>query len=666
VCAAGPARGTTRQEGGAWVIENAAIRVRIDPAPGTVQVTDKRAGGRTWSQPTRNEGAWLPGPAPRYRNGRALPPPADGVAFDSDIGGPKNTRVPLTVTFSVPADSALLAVAADTPDHDSAMATSPFMNFFLLDAPRGVLAVAYQSNGQLYPLNAMPTRALSFDTGRLDMPWFGVTDLAGGAGYMVLLDTPADGMVHCDTCRVGGRPLAVPRLAWQPSLGRFGYARRFECRFFVDGGYVAQALAYREVARAQGLLVTLADKARANPEVAKLLGAVDIWGGNAEFARAARAAGVGTMLLSGDFSAGEAGAIDSLGCLAGIYDNYCDIMPIAPGGTIDAGHDSIPAHVVMQADGSRMSAHLDWASGKQWMKRCPSFWQPAARAAIPPDLRARPFTARFIDVITAESPYECFDPAHPVTRTDYAKLGAALLGYVGSLHQVVGGEMGIWWAVPDADYFEGMMSGGYRYYAWPAGQLMHPRTKDERFSAPGNASFNQPWSEYARWGIGFASRVPLWELVFHDCVVSTWYWGDSNDWLLEAAPELTARKDLFNILYGTMPLLWAGRPESGWMLDRAAFLRTARTVAPVFAALGGAAMVSHQFVTADGAVQRTRFSNGAEVVANFGASPYDAAIGGATHRLPENGFAVVAPGFTAFRELTGGREVTTVGGRAIE
>jgi hypothetical protein len=115
-----------------------------------------------------------------------------------------------------------------------------------------------------------------------------------------------------------------------------------------------------------------------------------------------------------------------------------------------------------------------------------------------------------------------------------------------------------------------------------------------------------------------------------------------------------------------MPLLWAGRSGNGWSLDRAAFLRTARTVSPVFGALAGTAMLSHEFLTPDGAVQRTRFSNGIEVEVNFGKAPIDATVGGGIHRLGENGFAAAGPGFAAFRELLEGHEVTTVNGRPID
>ncbi len=43
---------------------------------------------------------------------------------------------------------------------------------------------------------------------------------------------------------------------------------------------------------------------------------------------------------------------------------------------------------------------------------------------------------------------------------------------------------------------------------------------------------------------------PSGELVYHDCVVAQWYWGDYNNKL----PTLWDRRDLINALYGTPPV----------------------------------------------------------------------------------------------------------------
>ena len=41
-------------------------------------------------------------------------------------------------------------------------------------------------------------------------------------------------------------------------------------------------------------------------------------------------------------------------------------------------------------------------------------------------------------------------------------------------------------------------------------------------------------------------RVPLWGLVYHGCLQSYWYWGDSANHM----PELMGLRDAFCTLYG--------------------------------------------------------------------------------------------------------------------
>ncbi|GIV15485.1 MAG: hypothetical protein KatS3mg022_0920 [Armatimonadota bacterium] len=316
---------------------------------------------------------------------------------------------------------------------------------------------------------------------------------------------------------------------------------------------------------------------------------------------------------------------------------------------------SSPTARVLKADGERMTA---WRTmeGLQYMKRCPALWLRAAQKVIPAALKSYPFLARFIDVTTAEGLYECYDPKHPLTRTDKRECGQNLLAYVRSLGLVAGGEHGIWWATPHLDYIEGMMS-SYQF-SWPAGHLIRPQSKEQRFTDPWGNQL-PAWSEYERWGIGYRYRIPLWELVFHDCVVSTWYWGDSSDWLLQAAPEVTDKKDLFNILYGTIPLMWLD-PRGAWNSDRQRFVRTYRLTSKLHEAVATQEMLSHEFLTPDHAAQRTRFADGTVCVVNFGEQPYTLKVSNQNLVLPRYGFWVKGPRVEQSRVLVNGETVTTV------
>ena len=103
------------------------------------------------------------------------------------------------------------------------------------------------------------------------MAFYGVTD--GRAGQMTILETPDDAAMHLIALE---NRLALAQ-EWQGQKGQFGYARRLRYVFFEEGGHVAMAKRSRAYAQKIGLLKTLAEKRKANPNVDLLMGA-GIWG----------------------------------------------------------------------------------------------------------------------------------------------------------------------------------------------------------------------------------------------------------------------------------------------------------------------------------------------------------------------------------------------------
>ncbi|MHB8900968.1 MAG: glycoside hydrolase, partial [Thermoguttaceae bacterium] len=633
-------------------LENSRLHVSLDPQVGTLRVLDRTSGREWFSAHRRQEGG-----EPRFRDLHRLPGPAPAAAFEADFGSTDQRPNTLQVTLRLADDASDLWVEADMPERDAAIKPFAFLDPLVTESDRAVIAVADYGNGHLYPANTKTPMRSHFSASRLDMPWVGVCDLEHGAAYMVLVDTSDDGYVTCRSEAADGPDFAAPQVHWAPSQGKFAYARKLLYHFAPRGGYVTLAKRYRAYAAEHGLLVKLADKLAKNPNLERLFGAPDLWGdASLQFARQAKAAGVDKMLIHGRAAPADMKAINQLGYLTSEYDNYTDVLPIAQGKSVDSSHDRIPESVVQKADGERMTAWLTFDKKQQYMKRCPALWVASARVVVPKVLAEQPFLGRFVDVTTAEDLYECYDPNHPLTGGQKRQCGVDLLAFMRSQGLVVGGEHGIWWGVPGLDYIEGMMSGGYA--SWPAGHLIHPKTKDQGFDSPWGGKYGK-WDDYDKWGIGHESRVPLWELVFHDCVVSTWYWGDSSDFLLDAAPEITAKKDAFNILYGTIPLMWANQ-EGAWHKARDVFLRTYRNTCKLHEAIAGAEMLSHEWVTPDRAVQRTRFSDGTEVAVNFGAEPRSVSLDGKDRLLPQYGFAVKGPKIEQSLVLEGGQPVTTI------
>jgi hypothetical protein len=634
------------RDGDAWVVRSPAIEVRLTPGKnGQFTVRDRRA-NLTWTMPDKE-----------VRDFQEVAPIADGLAVRMPLwtGG---KPFPTTLRLTVPADDAatlVAEIAADDPE--TPVESALFLPPLARDADGLALAVADYANGHLYPLDRHPSPVRWLHGGRMDQPLLGVVGDGGtGAGYALILETPDDAVVECKAQRFGGRDLAAPWIFWHGQKGRFGDARRTRYTFLSAGGYVSVAKTYRAYAKDHGLLVTLAEKAKANPNVERLYGAVNVWGASSRFLDEARAAGVERAIFNGRHPRPVVERANALGYLAGEYDNYTDVEPIPPGGARDSTHDRIPETVVQEADGARKKAWLTYDGKTQFMKRCPALWVESAKDVVPQALAERPYSARFIDVTTAEDLYACYDPAHPLTQTEKRQCGVDLLGYVRSLGLVVGGEHGIWWSVPQLDYAEGMMSHNHSF-AWPAGHLIRPKAKDETYTGPYKPSGT--WETYARDGIGHETRIPLWELVFHDCIVTTWYWGDSTDFLSAVDPENWGRKDAFNVLYATMPMLWANG-EGGWQTDRERAVRTCRVTGRLNRVLAPQEMLSHEWLTPDRALQRTRFADGTEVVVNFGDAPREATVGGAKYLLPKHGFAVAGPDVSQSLALVDGKPVLTL------
>ncbi len=470
------------------------------------------------------------------------------------------------------------------------------------------------NEGILYPVDDERSRPLwlvGYSGHGLSMAWFGVTD--GGVvsaeadeaspGLMSIVETPDDMRLRIG--RMGG-DLLVAQPIWQPQKGRWGDARRLRYVLFEDGGYVAQAKRYREYARSLGRLVTLREKARVNPNVDRLVGSVNVWTWQEDKVEAIeelKRSGVEQVLFSNAKSAGEIDLCNQRGYLSSRYDIYQDVYP--PGKPPWANHEGWPQDLVLDGRGRRVrgweirSKQGNFPGGVV----CSIPGLARARKKIPQELREKHYLCRFIDTTTASAFKECYNPAHPTTRRQDKDHKMGLLRFVSQqMKLVTGSETGIDCAVPYVHYFEGMLSLG-PYRLPDAGRNM--------------IDVAEPTEDILTFQVGPRYRVPLWELVYHDCVVSTWYWGDYNNKI----PAVWDLRDLWNILYGTPPM-WMFNEEI-WEKNRERFLRCCRSVCPVVRQVGYEEMVSHRFLTADHTVQRTEFSDGTRVTVNFGKRPYE-------------------------------------------
>ncbi|HTL18065.1 MAG TPA: glycoside hydrolase [Patescibacteria group bacterium] len=435
------------------------------------------------------------------------------------------------------------------------------------------------------------------------MPFFGETD--GARGYVAILETPDDASIRI--ARHDGMLTIAPE--WESQVGKFGYARRIRYIFLEQGGHVAMAKKYRNYSKKAGLLKTLAEKRDANSNVDRLIGAVNVWcwdKDSIEIVNEMQRAGIQRLLWSNRQTPDNLTALNALGVLTSRYDIYQDVMAttnfsrlrwIHPDWTTNAW----PNDIILDPRGN-------WLKGWGVESRngplipcgvlCDRFGPDFARERVPAELATHPYLCRFIDTTTAAPWNECYSPDHPMTRSESRKWKMELLRYISRDNKLVtGSETGHDAAVPFVHYFEGMMSLG-PYRVPDAGRRM------------AEIWTNVP-AQVAKFQLGHKYRLPLWELVYHDCVVAHWYWGDYNNKL----PALWDKRDLFNALYGVPPMFMFDRKL--WETSKDRFVRSYQNTCPLIRRVGYQEMINHQFLTADRNVQETTFANGVRVIVNF-------------------------------------------------
>jgi hypothetical protein len=555
-------------------------------------VTDKRS-GQTWQQ---------------------QPPAAGLIVKDAAQTSSTSLRLSIwdavndlplsaTITLGLVKPEITVRVSASGPVTQPVAFPAPFVT------SGKTWLVVPMNEGILYPVgdaSIPPTTLTTYSGHGLCMPWFGVFRAPDGGGMMAIVKTPDDARVEI-TRRAGTGLFIQPE--WEASHGAFSYDRSLTYVFFNKGGYVAQAKRYRAYAQATSLFRTLAQKQQTVPAINKLIGAVNVWNWDMDkvaLCREMRAAGMTHVLWSSGGSPAEIAQINSLGYLTSRYDIYQDVYP--PGAPKWLNQAGWPADLVRLPNGDWMKGWADKekAGGTEvvYQGGVINSQRGLARAkeVIPEDLKTTAYGCRFIDTTTASPWREDYDPAHPLTRSQDRAYKMALLKFCAQdMHQVVGTETGIDPSVPYADYYEGMLSLG-PYRLPDAGSDM--------------IGYRVPTPDFLKFQVGHYYRVPLWELVYHECVVAQWYWGDATN----KSPEAWPQRDLFNILYATPPLFLFDKAR--WQKDKAHFVKTYQTVCPVARRLGSDEMLSHQFLTADHAVQQTCWSSGACITVNFGTTPY--------------------------------------------
>ena len=574
-------------------IRNDALVVTLHTTDGVLSVVDKRTGD-TWTQrPVSGRGALLSAEG----RGRVIRWTWRDVRSGLDLQ--------VTAELEGNRPELVLAIVAEGEFAVPIAFPHPFVT------ERGTYLVVPMNEGISYPVEdetIEPMRLIAYGGHGICMSFFGATD--GQRGMMALIETPDDAAIRIE--RLDGMLCITPE--WDSQKGHFGYPRKLRYVFFDRGGHVGFCKYYRNYAQAQRRFKTLAEKRAENPNVDLLIGAVNVWCWERPpvlIATEMRALGMHYALWSECNQPDDIRSLNELGYLTSTYDIYQDVMNPEIYPKLQWIHPrwpekAWPKDLMLGPDG-------DWIKGWEIETKdggmypcgvtCDRQAPPYARERTGRELQTLPYTCRFIDTTTATPWRECYHPDHPLTRSESREWKMRLLQIVSEeMHLVTGTETGHDAAVPYVHYFEGMLSLG-PYRVPDAGRDMQ-RIWDEVPDLVG------------KFQMGHRYRLPLWELVYHDCVLAHWYWGDYSNKL----STLWDKRDLFNVLYGTAPMFMFDRDV--WQRYQERFVQSYRTVCPVARAVGYAEMTDHRFLTGDRDVQQTVYANGVTVTVNFSDQEY--------------------------------------------
>ena len=310
-----------------------------------------------------------------------------------------------------------------------------------------------------------------------------------------------------------------------------------------------------------------------------------------------------------------------LGYLVGPYDSYHSIHHPNEKNTWETAQFDLflyESGAIVNADGTKNKGfkqkgyHLSPLVAKPYVESRVN----GIVAQMPTD-----FNSWFIDCDAYGELFDDYSPSHPATQLDDMNARLARMAWIRDTHDMtIGSEGGSAYAAATIHFAHGMMSpvigwgdpdmkdknspyymGGYWPPEAPAVHVKQVPLKERYFYLYYDPRF----------------RLPLYQIVFHDSVVTTHHWGYSS-LKFKNAVETVA---LLELLYNVPPLYHLNTARfakyKAWIKRHYAFF------SPLHRQIGGKTMTDFEWLRDDKQVQRTEFGDTAEIFANFGTERFE-------------------------------------------
>lgn len=472
-----------------------------------------------------------------------------------------------------------------------------------------------------------------FETAGAYMPWFG--QVKDREGYIAICETPWNAGYTAE--HPAGGPYSHVGIYYEPSLGKMDYRRVLRYTLLSDCDYNDLCKVYRAYVRETGHLRTLAEKAAQNPSVDRLIGCSFVHTGiktvvqpdsdffdpenpeknnhctpfskRTEEIKLLHNMGVEKLYLHldgwaqpgydnchPDYSPAciEAGGWESMkeladtmhecGYLFGIHDQYRDFYKSAK---------SFDENYACRLTDGTIPEHHRWAGGPQsylCATQAPYYLKRNFAALFENGIE---LDGAYLDVFTCNEGDECTNPEHRMTRRECYEYRGQCFSWLLAHGILSSSEEVSDWAIPSLVFC---------HYA-PYSFMM---------KRPGLPKDGIP--------------VPLFNLVYHDCVIEPWMMdkaSENDDYMLYALLNGGAPYLLRDAAY----LNTDGSFEGDELLALEEMIRRSKTVSALHEKIAKCEMVRHRMDPENWWIQETEFSDGTKVKVDFKNQTYEISEG---------------------------------------
>lgn len=472
-----------------------------------------------------------------------------------------------------------------------------------------------------------------FETAGAYMPWFG--QVKDGEGYIAICETPWNAGYTAE--HPAGGPYSHVGIYYEPSLGKMDYRRVLRYTLLSDCDYNDLCKVYRAYVRETGHLRTLAEKAAQNPSVDCLIGCSFVHTGiktvvqpdsdffdpenpeknnhctpfskRTEEIKLLHNMGVEKLYLHldgwaqpgydnchPDYSPAciEAGGWEGMkeladtmhkcGYLFGIHDQYRDFYKSA---------ESFDENYACRLTDGTIPEHHRWAGGPQsylCATQAPYYLKRNFAALFENGIE---LDGAYLDVFTCNEGDECTNPEHRMTRRECYEYRGQCFSWLLAHGILSSSEEVSDWAIPSLVFC---------HYA-PYSFMM---------KRPGLPKDGIP--------------VPLFNLVYHDCVIEPWMMdkaSENDDYMLYALLNGGAPYLLRDAAY----LNTDGSFEGDELLALEEMIGRSKTVSALHEKIAKCEMVRHRMNPENWWIQETEFSDGTKVKVDFQNQTYEISEG---------------------------------------